>query len=169
MKNIFGSALVLVAILSLLVFSTGWLRDLMQISSLLVLSAIYTLFISSLRPHQTPLISRYAILMDPEIGDKELRYTRKVTWAWVILLSLFFIIKIEVLFFSAEWHILQYRLNHSVDVLFLLSSGFLFIGELYLRCWIFPEKTHDSLIQFIQKTCRISLKDIWTFKRPESK
>lgn len=169
MKKIFGPAFILIIILSLLIFATGWLRDLLQITSLMLLFAIYTLFISSLGFNQTPLISRYALLMDPEIGDRELRYTRKITWAWVILLSLLFMGKIAVLFFNTEWYVSGYPLHHFLDVLFLLSSAILFTGELYLRRWVFPEKTHDTLIQFIQKTQQISLNDILKFKRPESK
>lgn len=169
MKKNLGPAFILIIILPLLIFATGWLRDLLQITSLILLLAIYALFISSLGFKQTPLISRYALLMDPEIGDRELRYTRKVTWAWVILLSLLFIGKIAVLFFNTEWYVFGYPLHPFLDVLFLLCSASLFIGELYLRRWVFPEKTHDSFMQFIEKTRQISLSDIWKFKHPDSK
>ncbi|MDG4811605.1 hypothetical protein P8629_01170 [Hydrogenovibrio sp. 3SP14C1] len=169
MKRTLWSATVLMTILALLIFSTGWLQDLVQIASLVVMLSVYSLFISSLWPNKTPLISRYAILMEPEISEQELRYTRKVTWAWVLLLSMLFIEKTGIVLFNTEWWFLGYYLNNYLEVIFMLGSAFLFIGELYLRRWIFPEKTHDSLKQFFQKITHISLQDIWKFKRSEFK
>jgi uncharacterized membrane protein len=164
MKTLFFPALVLTAILGILLFADGWLRYSVQTASILLFLFIYGLFIQSLRPGQTPLITRYAILMQAELTPRDRHYTRGVTWAWVILLSLILLAKLWSGLFDGRWILLGHDLTDYIEVGFFLGSTALFVGELYLRRWVFPEKAPETLLQFIGKTSQVSLKDIWQFK-----
>ncbi len=164
MKKLFFPALVLTTILGILLFADGWLLCTVQTISILLFLFIYSLFVQSLLPGQTPLITRYAILMQADLTPRDLHYTRGVTWAWVILLSLILLTKLWSGVFDGRWILLGHDLTDYIEVGFFLGSTALFVGELYLRRWVFPEKPPETLLQFIGKTSQVSLKDIWQFR-----
>ncbi len=160
------SGTVILSILLLLNFSSGWLNWLLQLITLMILVIVYGLFAGSLLPNSTPLISRYAILMDKTIGQEELNYTRKVTWAWVMLLTWILFAKTDALFFQQAC--LENRLTHHLDTLSFIGMAVLFLGEFYLRKQLFPHKDHGSIQDFVMAISRISLKTIWQFKPQHS-
>lgn len=166
MKPLLFPAAIIITVLSLLLFADGWLRILVQTASILLFLFLYGLFIQSLLPGQTPLITRYAILMDAELTPRDLGYTRGVTWAWVILLSVILLSKLWDGLLGGRWVLFDQDLTDYIEVGFFLGSTLLFVGELYLRRWVFPDKPPETLLQFIRQTSKVSLKDIWQFKSP---
>ncbi|MGC9386571.1 MAG: hypothetical protein ACP5D0_06465 [Hydrogenovibrio sp.] len=109
MKPLLFPAAIIITVLSLLLFADGWLLTLVQTVSILLFLFIYGLFLHSLRPGQTPLITRYAILMDAELTPRDLGYTHGVTWAWVILLSVILLSKLWDGLFGGRWVLLGHR------------------------------------------------------------
>ncbi|WP_373019567.1 hypothetical protein [Thiomicrorhabdus sp.] len=160
------SGLVILSLLLLLYLSSGWLKTLMQFLTLGILLMVYSLFISSLLPKKTPLISRYALLMDDSVGKDELNYTRKVTWAWVILLTWILVAKADALFFQQTW--LETPFSNHLDILSFAGMAVLFLGEFYLRKRLFPNKDHGSIGRFVGDISKISLKTIWQFQPQHS-
>lgn len=66
---------------------TGWARFLMYLPPILLPSAALWVFARSLRPGETPLVTRIATQIRGPLPDELLRYTRAVTQFWVVLLA----------------------------------------------------------------------------------
>lgn len=154
--RILSSIGLIVGFFLLLVFSTGTLQLLMQLFTLLLLSCLLLVFLMSLRSNQTPLITRYALLMDADDSIAERRYTRKVTWFWVVFFFALWILKIGGLT----------DVNYSsglVEGLFYSGSVILFVGEFYARQLFLPAHKGTSLWRFLYQLSRVSVKDVWQF------
>ncbi|WP_019556924.1 COG4648 family protein [Thiomicrorhabdus arctica] len=154
--RILSSIGLIVGFFLLLVFSVGTLQFLMQLFALVLLSGMLLVFLMSLRSSQTPLITRYALLMGAENSMAERRYTRQVTWLWVVFFFILCVLKVDGLM----------DVNHTtgwVEGVFYSGSVVLFVGEFYVRQLFLPAHKGSSLRQFFYQLSQVSVKDVWQF------
>jgi len=126
----------------------------------ILLTLLLTLFAWSLLNDNTPIITRYALLMDAEDTASELKYTRIVTWFWLGFLLSLWLFKVNSLFFHFAFISLSY-----IAVIFYLGSIVLFIGEFYIRQIFLPYHRGSSLLSFLYRLSKIPLKQIWQFDK----
>lgn len=126
----------------------------------ILLTLLLTFFAWSLLKDKTPIITRYALLMDAEDTLAERRYTRIVTWVWLGFLLSLWLLKLNSLFF----HFAVVSLNY-IAVLFYLGSVVLFISEFYIRQVFLPYHRGSSLFTFLYRLSKIPLKQIWQFDK----
>lgn len=145
-----------------LFFGGEVLQFVMQVITLGLLLFLVLFFSWSFLKNNTPIITRYALLMGAEDSVAERCYTGKVTVVWL----LFFIILLtyKVAFFL---DIANMGGNGFLEMLFYLGSGVLFIGEFYLRQIFLPAHRGSALGQFLVELSQIPLKDIWQFDRQQ--
>lgn len=154
--RVLSSIGLVVGFLLLLSFSTGMLQFLMQLLSFVLLSGLLLVFLMSLRTHKTPIITRYALLMDGDDVMAERRYTRHVTWLWVVFFLALWLLKVGGMT----------DVNPSlglVEGLFYSGSVVLFVGEFYARQLFLPAHKGSSLWRFLSQLSQVSVKDVWRF------
>ncbi len=154
--RILSSIVLIVGFFLLLFFSQGTLQFLMELFTLILLTCLLLIFLVSLRANQTPMITRYALLMDADDSIDERRYTRQVTWLWVIFFFVLWFLKVDGLT----------DINHSLGLaegLFYSGSIVLFVGEFYVRQLFFPAHKGTSLWCFLYQLSQVSVKDVWLF------
>lgn len=145
-------------IVYLIAFSSGALRTFFEFFTLVLLTTLFLFFLFSLRAESTPIITRYALLMDAEDSKQERRYTRVVTWVWVMFFLILLFVKTGV----SERGPLFGDFAHT-DLIFYIGSVGLFVGEFYIRQWFLPAHRGSSLFRFLSKLSQISLKRVWQF------
>ena len=151
--------LVAIFIVSVIAFSSGALRILVSFFTQIVLVLLFLSFLLSLRAERTPFITRYALLMGAEDSYQERRYTRIVTWVWVMFFLFLLLLKLVAGAQEAHWFI-----GFSfVDPVFYAGSVVLFIGEFYIRQLFLPTHRGSSLFAFLYKLTKIPLKRVWDF------
>ena len=135
-------------------------KTLIESFTFILLTLLLTLFAWSLLKDKTPIITRYALLMDAEDTFAERQYTRIVTWVWLSFLLSLWLLKLTSLFFHFTFLSLSY-----IAVLFYLGSVVLFIGEFYIRQIFLPHHRGSSLLTFLYRLSKIPLKQIWLFDK----
>jgi uncharacterized membrane protein len=156
--RIFISIGLIVAFFLLLFLSTGSLQFLTQLFTLVLLTSVLLFFLSSLRANKTPIITRYALLMEAEDSIPERTYTRQVTWLWVIFFFVLCFLKVDSLL--VQHQALGIGL---IEGLFYMGSVILFVGEFYARQLFLPAHKGASLWRFLTQLTQVSVKDIWQF------
>lgn len=147
---------VLAAILCLLFFSTGGLLWGVNAVIFLLLTGVLLTFLMSLRAGKTPVITRYALLMNAEDTVAERKYTRIVTWVWVMFFSVLWGLKLNGL----------WDLNQTLGVVegaFYMGSALLFVAEFYIRPLFLPAHKGAVLWRFLLQLSQVSVKEIWQF------
>lgn len=103
-------------------------------------ASLAVLFGSSLLPGRTPLVTRMASLLHPEHNAARNRYTRQVTWAWVIYLGTIAIA--SVVLFLGGWTIAWSWL---ANVLTLPLLALMFVVEFGIRRYKLPDEAPGRL------------------------
>ncbi|WP_019895156.1 COG4648 family protein [Hydrogenovibrio halophilus] len=130
--------------------------------SLIVLLPVWLGFTLSLRPHNMPMITRFAQWMNPSLTQAERRYTRLVTWVWVGLLSLMLATKLGLMCLTHSG-----RLEHSLFSESLFLAGCLIVIGFWFRlefCWRqkrFPEKQNERFWPFVQQLLQAPPTLLW--------
>jgi uncharacterized membrane protein len=123
---------------------------LVYLPPILILLGIFMLFFQSLRDGETPLITRYAMLLGDKLEQRHLRYNRILTIVWAIfLLSMAAISIILALFFSRDtWSLFTHVISYG-----LITA--LFIIEFSYRKYHFAGEIEGGFFQFISKIIKI--------------
>ncbi|MDH5599848.1 MAG: hypothetical protein OEY78_00960 [Gammaproteobacteria bacterium] len=116
----------------------------------LIFLGLFLLFSQSLRDGETPLITRYAMLLGDKLEQRHLRYNRYLTIVWsIFLLSMAVTSIILALFFSIEtWSLFTHVISYS-----LIAA--LFIIEFSYRKYHFAGEIEGGFFQFISKIIKI--------------
>lgn len=128
----------------------GNVQFLLYIPSILILLSLFVLFSHSLLANQTPLITRYALMISDKdkLDDRHFQYSRSVTIVWSVFfllmaitsitLAIFFSIEIWSLFSNVISYILMstlfileffYRRHHLSNIASVENSFFEFVGK----------------------------------------
>lgn len=121
-----------------------------------VLLLIWWWFMRSLLPGQVALVSRIARAMHGGVlSPVQQRYTRQVTWAWVVVLSLLLVELLCLTLFApvVVWSLFANFLNYLILATVLLV-------EFSLRRWFLPPEDRLGLLQFVRLLGRLRLHDL---------
>lgn len=159
LKVFISSSLIILALL-LTIFKVEPIASLFNWLLFAGLIIVWLVFLFSLMPNQTPVITSYAVLIDGELTKSEMQYTRFINIVWVGFLSFFIIFKLYIFINKLEIDYL---------VLITLIAGLvLFVGEFYLRKLIFKNRYYGSLINFIQQIIKLPIRQVISFKIKQS-
>lgn len=112
-------------------------------------------FSLSLRAGETPLITRYAQLLDGPLEPVMLNYTRGVTVLWTLLFTAMMLESLLLALFSSieVWSLFTNILNY-------VFVALVFIGEYLFRRLRLTETDHPSFLDFVSRIARIRTHDI---------
>ena len=139
-----------------LIAITGYLSQkpgieyLVYLPPILIFISLFMLFSQSLRKGETPLITRYAMLLGDKLEERHLRYNRSLTRVWAIfLLSMAAISIILAIFFSMDtWSLFTHVISYG-----LIAA--LFIIEFSYRKYHFAGEIEGGFFHFISKIIKI--------------
>lgn len=95
----------------------------------------------SLRKDRVPLCTEFADRIHGPLNERELRYTRAVTWAWM----LFFLANLGLTFSLFAWASLQ-TWSFFVNFVSLPLVMLMFLAEFTVRCRVLPQVKRHGLI-----------------------
>ena len=150
-KRLFtGVSLFFLIALILYLVQLNQVAFLVYLPPILIILSLFVLFAQSLREGETPLITRYAMLLGDKLEDRHLRYNRSLTLIWAIfLLSMAVISIILALFFSKEtWSLFTHVISYG-----LIAA--LFVIEFNYRKHYFAGEIEGGFFQFISKIIKI--------------
>ncbi len=148
----------LVPIVLYLIWSTQTVGALLLLPPVLINLTLALVFGSTLLPGATPLITQFSRIMKGTLDAKALRYTRRVTIAWVIFFCVMVLESVLLALYASPmvWSIFTNFLNY----LFLLLF---FLLEYILRVRLFPEQEHPGFIPFLRSLTKVDPRCIKTF------
>lgn len=130
-------------------------QTLLRLVPFTINAALALVFVQSLRPGKTPLITRYSILIRGGLEPAVVGYTRKVTVLWALfftamageslLLALFAPLEI--------WSLFTNLLNYAFTAL-------VFIGEYAFRVRHLNGLDHPGFLQFLTSIARLNVRDL---------
>ncbi|VAW49502.1 hypothetical protein MNBD_GAMMA03-1916 [hydrothermal vent metagenome] len=160
MLRLFLSCFLVLFYLYFLLFGYDIIQLILQSVVFGLLMLLIIGFVWSLIGNNTPVITRYALLMGAEDSSAERRYTRKVTLVWVFfLMSLLFY---KVCFFLG---VIEIGGRGFLEIGFYLGSAALFVGEFYLRPFFLPSHKGSAFVPFLIGLGQVSFKALWQFDR----
>ncbi len=130
--------------------------DLLIWPPLLFYFGLATVFALSLLPDREPLVTRFARLLDGEPDMAVRRYTRNVTLAWALFLSLLGVISVLLVCCASRqwWSLFTNLLGYLLVLLF-------FLAEFVLRRRRFPQRAQYSFIDFLRAMARLGSRGGW--------
>lgn len=147
--------LVAIVLVAMLVTGIGLVLQeqlyfLMYLPPVVVSLGLLLLFGRTLQSGSTPLIARYARLLDGELNQEMLRYTRRVTQIWTIFFLVMLIESIGMAIFApvAIWSLFANVLNYA-------AIGILFIAEYIYRHRVYTDLPKTGFFQFILKIAKV--------------
>ncbi|WP_178862907.1 hypothetical protein [Thiomicrorhabdus cannonii] len=164
--SFFGLILALLICLWLFPQSQALLLAIWQGLMLLGLSFVWLLFAASLLPQQIPLITRYAWLIDGSMDARKRRYTRRVTWAWTLLLGWLWLNKLQIILPDPACSVCL-PLSIWSDLLGLLLMLSLLGGEFLIRKRLFADQAQARLGTFVLQLLQTPFSAVWRFQPPE--
>ena len=128
----------------LLIYAGGGAYAL-YLPSIIMPALVLSAFAPSLLPGRVPLITRIAASMDGPLSPERSRYTRSVTWVWVLMLSLILLVTVSLilLWSPAAWSIFANFISYALLAL-------LFVGEYGYRRLRFPEHAPLNFRAFLR-------------------
>jgi uncharacterized membrane protein len=141
-----------------LIWSTDSVSTLLLLPPVLINLLLALVFGSTLLPGATPLITQFSRIMKGHLDDKALKYTRRVTLAWVIFFALMGMESILLALYAPPlvWSLFTNFLNYFFLLLF-------FLVEYFLRVRLFPEQEHPGFIPFLRSLTKVDPRCIKTF------
>lgn len=148
----------LVPLILYLVWSTHSAGALLLLPPVLINLAMALIFGSTLLPGATPLITQFSRILKGTLDTKALRYTRRITLAWVVFFTLMALESVLLALYAPPW--VWSLFTNFLNYLFLLLF---FLVEYALRVRLFPEQEHPGFIPFIRSLTKVDPRCIKTF------
>lgn len=148
----------LIPLILYLIWSTDSVSTLLLLPPVFIHLLLALVFGSTLLPGATPLITQFSQIMKGKLDAKALKYTRRVTLAWVIFFVVMALESVLLALYAPPlvWSLFTNFLNY----LFLLLF---FLVEYVLRVRLFPEQEHPGFIPFLRSLAKIDPRCIKTF------
>ncbi len=117
---------------------------LMLIPPVAINCGLLLLFGQSLKAGETPLITRYAQILDGELSQELKNYTRYVTRIWVLFFFLMLIESVALAMYASveTWSLFTNVINY-------LLIAVLFLSEYVYRKIRFNQQTNNNFFQFV--------------------
>ncbi len=145
-------SMILFVLLVMAVLSWIFLNhSIIYLPPILMMMAILYPFIRSVMPGNTPLITRFYELTEEKKQYSVIKYTRKLTWVWIVFIVLLLINTLYLTFFSSlqTWSLFTNFINYLLLLLLMIVEwsfrGFWF-GQ-----WDSPLKFARQLLTVDQK------------------
>ena len=115
----------------------------------------WVMFARTLLPGETPLISRIAAMMHGALTPRLERYTRRVTWAWLLFFSalLVEIVLLSMYAGKEQWSLFTNFVNY-------LLLGTFFLAEFALRSVFLSPEERLGFTDFFRSLSRIDLRTL---------
>lgn len=141
-----------------LIWSTDSVSTLLLLPPVLINLLLALVFGSTLLPGATPLITQFSRIMKGHLDAKALKYTRRVTLAWVIFFAFMALESVLLALYAPPlvWSLFTNFLNYIFLLLF-------FLVEYFLRVRLFPEQEHPGFIPFLRSLTKVDPRCIKTF------
>jgi len=143
-------ALVVILALAGLLWHAAVLSQLFLLPPVAINIMMLLVFGQTLLPGNTPMITRFSLIMKGDIDEKAWRYTRRVTEVWTLFFGVMALQTIMLALFASPflWSIFTNLINYLLIVLF-------FLLEYAIRIRLFPEVDHPGFIGFIRSLVSI--------------
>ncbi len=122
---------------------------------ILLPAAMFTMFVTSLRPGSVPLITRFATAVRGTLPDDLACYTRKLTFWWSVAFALLALSATSLAVFAS--HQLWSVMANFVHYLFL---GAIFLGEYLYRLRKFQHLEHPGFFAYVRKLFTIRMQSL---------
>jgi uncharacterized membrane protein len=150
-----GASLAALSLLALLLFTPLEQRQLLYLAPPAIILLLWVMFARTLLPGQVPLVTRIAALMHERLSPRLERYTRAVTWAWVLFFSalLLEVVWLALYAVPATWSLFTNFINY------LLVGGF-FLLEFSLRRLVLPREERLGMLEFFRALAHIDYRSL---------
>lgn len=139
-----ASTLALAAALAAVWFF-GWISILIYLLPTVIPLLLLFTFGSTLLPGKTPMVTAIALSAEGSLSDEMQRYTRALTWLWVIVFVILAMESILMIIF-AEAVLWSWVINIANPILI----GGIFIAEFAFRKVRYPDHPHPSFKDYIE-------------------
>jgi len=126
-------------------------QQLLYLMPVLINFTLAVVFGRTLRPGETPLITRFAILLNGRPEPRVVSYTRRVTRLWTLF---FVLLALESLLLALFAPLEIWSLF--VNILNYLLAGLLFAGEYFYRIRHLDDLEHTGFSRFVHNLFRIA-------------
>lgn len=156
------SALLVLLSAALVLTATKFAETLIRLPPVLLPLMLALLFGLSLLPGRTALITRFAEVTEGPLPGNVRRYTRRVTWLWVLVfLALALEATLLALLVAPQlWSLFTNCLNY-------LFVALVFVVEFAVRRHYFPERTRGGLLTFMGRIARVEWGRLGRYDTPE--
>jgi len=126
-------------------------QQLLYLMPVLLNFTLAVIFGRTLLPGETPLITRFAILLSGRLEPRVVSYTRQVTRLWTLF---FVLLALESLLLALFAPLEIWSLF--VNVLNYLLAGLLFAGEYFFRIRHLDDVEHTGFFRFVRNLSRVT-------------
>ena len=122
-----------------------WAMNVIFIPPVALHFLVASVFIQSLLPGQTPLVTAIGEFSRGPLSPSMIAYTAAVTWLWAIMLSLLTLLSAVLPFIGnlEIWSLFTNFINY-------LLVAFVFVAEFIYRRYRFPDHKHPGFIEYIR-------------------
>ena len=123
---------------------------LLYLMPVLINAALAVFFGRTLLPGETPLITRFSILLRGKLEPRVVSYTRRVTQVWTLFFILLALESLLLALFAPLeiWSLFANILNY-------LLAGLLFAGEYFFRVHHLHDLEHPGFPRFVRNLSRL--------------
>ncbi|MBL6751621.1 MAG: hypothetical protein ISP90_13930 [Nevskia sp.] len=124
-------------------------RWVLFLPSVMLPALVLSAFAVSLLPGRVALVTRFARAMDGALSEEQVRYTRAVTWLWVVATAALLAVTLLLIAFASvqAWSVFANFISYSL-------IGLLFAAEYLYRRHRFPQHAHPDFIAFVRGLSR---------------
>ena len=126
-------------------------QQLLYLMPVLINFTLAVVFGRTLRPGETPLVTRFAILLNGRPEPRVVSYTRRVTRLWTLF---FVLLALESLLLALFAPLEIWSLF--VNILNYLLAGLLFAGEYFYRIRHLDDLEHTGFFRFVRNLSRVT-------------
>jgi len=156
-----GNRFIAVLLLLLLsVFSAlltwGNSLNILYVLPIILYMMLFIFFFTSLRKSSTPIITRFAILMENEVGEEKRIYTRTLTKVWAVFFAIMLVESLALILFASPklWSLFTNFINY-------IFIGVFFVAEYFIRIRMLPHLEHLGPLEFFYKLSKIEFKKLF--------
>ncbi len=123
---------------------------LLYLTPVLINATLAVFFGRTLLPGETPIITRFSILLRGKLEPGVVRYTRRVTQVWTLFFILLALESLLLALFAPLeiWSLFANILNY-------LLAGLLFAGEYFFRVHHLRDLEHPGFTRFVRNLSRV--------------
>lgn len=127
---------------------------------IVVVGCLLLVFVKTLMPGETPIITLFAMAMEAKLSAKKIRYTRSVTLLWSVMF-------LGMLIESA---LLAVYASHETWSLFTNFVNYLFIGSLFVleflfRVYYFQGEAQSGFFEFANQMRKLRISNVLQQKK----